>query len=77
MTELIAARAFAGIGGGGMQTYVYTPYLRLPYSDGFRRIVSIIMSDVVPLRQRGTWQGQHSTLPDRVPSDTHIDPQIL
>ena len=22
MTELIAARAFAGIGGGGMQTYV-------------------------------------------------------
>ncbi|KAF8960437.1 member of the major facilitator superfamily [Flammula alnicola] len=40
MTELVAARAFAGIGGGGMQT-----------------IVSIIMSDVVPLRSRGTWQG--------------------
>ncbi|KJA21585.1 hypothetical protein HYPSUDRAFT_67708 [Hypholoma sublateritium FD-334 SS-4] len=40
MTELVASRAFAGIGGGGMQT-----------------IVSIIMSDVVPLRQRGTWQG--------------------
>ncbi|TFK33386.1 member of the major facilitator superfamily [Crucibulum laeve] len=40
MTELIAARAFAGIGGAGMQT-----------------IVSIIMSDVVPLRSRGTWQG--------------------
>ncbi|RDB17436.1 Vacuolar membrane amino acid uptake transporter fnx2 [Hypsizygus marmoreus] len=40
MTELIAARAFAGIGGGGMTT-----------------IVSIILSDVVPLRSRGTWQG--------------------
>ncbi|KAI0311219.1 MFS general substrate transporter [Amylostereum chailletii] len=38
MTELIAARAFAGIGGGGM-------------------IVSIIMSDMIPLRSRGTWQG--------------------
>ncbi|KIJ95956.1 hypothetical protein K443DRAFT_682649 [Laccaria amethystina LaAM-08-1] len=40
MNELIICRAFAGIGGGGMQT-----------------IVSIIMSDVVPLRSRGTWQG--------------------
>ncbi|KAL8725694.1 MAG: hypothetical protein Q9166_007208 [cf. Caloplaca sp. 2 TL-2023] len=40
MNELIAARAFAGIGGGGMTT-----------------VVSILMSDIVPLRQRGTWQG--------------------
>ncbi|OCH90873.1 MFS general substrate transporter [Obba rivulosa] len=40
MPELIAARAFAGIGGGGMTT-----------------ISSIVMSDIVPLRQRGTWQG--------------------
>ncbi|KAG6829503.1 hypothetical protein H0H87_011236 [Tephrocybe sp. NHM501043] len=40
MDELIMSRAFAGIGGGGMQT-----------------IVSIIVSDVVPLRSRGTWQG--------------------
>lgn len=40
MNELIASRAFSGIGGGGMQT-----------------IVSIIVSDVVPLRSRGTWQG--------------------
>ncbi|THH14448.1 hypothetical protein EW146_g5877 [Bondarzewia mesenterica] len=40
MNELIAARAFAGVGGGGMTT-----------------IVSIIMSDIVPLRSRGTWQG--------------------
>ncbi|KAF8068049.1 member of the major facilitator superfamily [Lyophyllum atratum] len=40
MTELIASRAFAGIGGGGMTT-----------------IVSIVLSDVVPLRSRGTWQG--------------------
>lgn len=40
MNELIAARAFAGIGGGGMTT-----------------VVSILMSDVVPLRERGTWQG--------------------
>ncbi len=40
MPELIAARAFAGIGGGGMTT-----------------VVSILMSDVIPLRQRGKWQG--------------------
>jgi len=40
MNELIAARAFAGIGGGGMTT-----------------VVSILLSDVVPLRERGTWQG--------------------
>ncbi|KAF9558590.1 member of the major facilitator superfamily, partial [Agrocybe pediades] len=40
MTQLIASRAIAGVGGGGMQT-----------------VVSIIMSDVVPLRERGTWQG--------------------
>ncbi|KAF8885361.1 major facilitator superfamily-domain-containing protein [Infundibulicybe gibba] len=40
MNELIAGRAIAGIGGGGMST-----------------IVSIIISDVVPLRARGTWQG--------------------
>lgn len=38
--ELVAARAFAGIGGGGMTT-----------------VVSIMMSDIVPLRERGTWQG--------------------
>ncbi|KAI7343838.1 hypothetical protein D0862_14046 [Hortaea werneckii] len=40
MTQLIAARAFAGIGGGGMTT-----------------VVSILLSDVVPLRERGKWQG--------------------
>ena len=40
MDELIAARAFAGIGGGGMTT-----------------VVSIIMSDIVPLQSRGLWQG--------------------
>ncbi|KAF8630806.1 hypothetical protein AX15_002708 [Amanita polypyramis BW_CC] len=40
MTQLIAARAIAGIGGGGMAS-----------------LVTIIMSDVVPLRSRGTWQG--------------------
>ncbi|EGN95697.1 hypothetical protein SERLA73DRAFT_113391 [Serpula lacrymans var. lacrymans S7.3] len=40
MNELIAARAIAGIGGGGIST-----------------VGSIIMSDVVPLRKRGTWQG--------------------
>lgn len=40
MNQLIAARAFSGIGGGGMTT-----------------VVSILLSDVVPLRERGQWQG--------------------
>ncbi|GJJ10071.1 hypothetical protein Clacol_004297 [Clathrus columnatus] len=40
MPELIAARIFTGIGGGGLTT-----------------VVSILVSDFVPLRQRGTWQG--------------------
>ncbi|PYH98180.1 MFS multidrug transporter [Aspergillus ellipticus CBS 707.79] len=38
--QLIAARVFQGIGGGGMTT-----------------VVSILMSDIVPLRDRGVWQG--------------------
>ncbi|KAG6831856.1 hypothetical protein H0H87_003655 [Tephrocybe sp. NHM501043] len=40
LKQLIAGRALAGVGGGGMST-----------------VVSIIMSDIVPLRSRGTWQG--------------------
>ncbi|KAJ5492551.1 hypothetical protein N7539_001297 [Penicillium diatomitis] len=40
INELIAARVFQGIGGGGMTT-----------------VVSILMSDLVPLRDRGLWQG--------------------
>ncbi|KIJ52240.1 hypothetical protein M422DRAFT_776354 [Sphaerobolus stellatus SS14] len=40
MEQLIAARIFSGIGGGGMTT-----------------VVVIMVSDIVPLRQRGTWQG--------------------
>ncbi|CAG8980409.1 hypothetical protein HYALB_00003974 [Hymenoscyphus albidus] len=40
LNELVAARAFAGIGGGGMTT-----------------VVSILLSDIVPLRNRGMWQG--------------------
>lgn len=40
LPELVAARSFAGIGGGGMTT-----------------VVSIMMSDIIPLRERGTWQG--------------------
>lgn len=40
MGELIAARGFAGIGGGGMTT-----------------VTSILLSDIIPLRERGTWQG--------------------
>ena len=40
MKELVAARALAGVGGGGMTT-----------------VVSILLSDIVPLRNRGTWQG--------------------
>ncbi|TVY78521.1 Vacuolar membrane amino acid uptake transporter fnx2 [Lachnellula suecica] len=40
LPELVAARAIAGIGGGGMTT-----------------VVSILFSDIIPLRERGTWQG--------------------
>ncbi|PVI03376.1 MFS general substrate transporter [Periconia macrospinosa] len=40
MGELIAARAFAGIGGSGMTV-----------------CTSILLSDIVGLRERGTWQG--------------------
>jgi len=40
INQLIAARAFAGIGGGGMTT-----------------VVSILLSDAIPLQERGTWQG--------------------
>jgi MFS family permease len=40
MGELIAARAFAGIGGGGMSV-----------------CTTVLMGDIVGLRERGTWQG--------------------
>ncbi|KAL5338435.1 major facilitator superfamily-domain-containing protein [Aspergillus crustosus] len=40
INQLIAARVFQGIGGGGMTT-----------------VVSILLSDIVPLRDRGVWQG--------------------
>ena len=40
INQLIAARIFQGIGGGGMTT-----------------VVSILMSDIVPLKDRGVWQG--------------------
>jgi predicted MFS family arabinose efflux permease len=40
MGELIAARAFAGIGGGGMSV-----------------CVTVLMGDILGLRERGTWQG--------------------
>ena len=40
ITQLIAARVFQGIGGGGMTT-----------------VVSILLSDMVPLKDRGLWQG--------------------
>jgi MFS family permease len=38
--ELIAARAFAGMGGGGINV-----------------VISILLSDIVTLRERGQWQG--------------------
>jgi len=38
--QLIAARVFQGIGGGGMTT-----------------VVSIMFSDIIPLKDRGVWQG--------------------
>lgn len=40
INQLIAARIWQGIGGGGMTT-----------------VVSIMMSDIVPLKDRGLWQG--------------------
>lgn len=40
INQLIAARIFQGIGGGGMTT-----------------VVSIIFSDIIPLKDRGLWQG--------------------
>ncbi|KAK7735910.1 hypothetical protein SLS53_007288 [Cytospora paraplurivora] len=40
ITQLVVARAVAGIGGGGMNA-----------------VVTILMSDIVPLRERGLWQG--------------------
>jgi MFS family permease len=40
LNELVAARAVAGVGGGGLLT-----------------VSSIILSDIVPLRTRGSWQG--------------------
>ena len=33
MTELVASRAFAGIGGGGMQTYVLFYAIRRNFAD--------------------------------------------
>lgn len=60
MTELVAARALAGIGGGGMTTYAcfscsdVSSQAEVPK----RRVASIVMSDVAPLRKRGTWQGK-------------------
>ncbi|KAL7415709.1 MFS general substrate transporter [Mrakia frigida] len=40
MNQLIAARAFAGMGGGGMAV-----------------VGSVIVSDIIPLKQRGLYQG--------------------
>jgi len=40
MGEMVAARAFAGMGGGGMTV-----------------CTSVLMSDLLGLRERGTWQG--------------------
>lgn len=40
INQLVAARALAGVGGGGMTV-----------------VVSILLSDAIPLKDRGTWQG--------------------
>ncbi|KAG5806788.1 hypothetical protein H9Q74_006821 [Fusarium xylarioides] len=45
MAQLCAARAAAGIGGGGMNS-----------------VVAILLSDLVPLKDRGVWQGKISIL---------------
>ena len=45
MTELIAARIFAGVGGGGFNT-----------------LSTIMLSEAVPLRDRGTWQGYRNLI---------------
>ena len=58
--QLIAARAFAGIGGGGLTTMSSPSSLDLP-SQVFRLInlisIGIVTSDLVPLRKRGVYQG--------------------
>jgi MFS family permease len=56
MTQLIAARALAGVGGGGMTTCV-SIFINIHVADFLCRVASIIMSDIVPLQSRGTWQG--------------------
>ncbi|KAF5554591.1 multidrug resistance [Fusarium napiforme] len=45
MAQICAARAVAGIGGGGMSS-----------------VVAILLSDLVPLKDRGVWQGKLSIL---------------
>ncbi|KAF5549040.1 multidrug resistance [Fusarium phyllophilum] len=45
MAQLCAARAVAGVGGGGMNS-----------------VVAILLSDLVPLKDRGVWQGKISIL---------------
>ena len=45
VTELIAARMLAGVGGGGFST-----------------LSAIMLSDTVPLRDRGTWQGYRNVV---------------
>lgn len=41
-----------------MDQLIYSRALTGVGGGGMSTVVSIIMSDVVPLRQRGTWQGQ-------------------
>ena len=45
MPELIAARAVAGIGGGGFNT-----------------LSAVILSEIVPLKERGLWQGYRNLI---------------
>lgn len=64
MTELILSRGIAGIGAAGMSTWAsihcFSGLFKCLTQVFTFSVVSIIMSDTVPLRSRGTWQGTRS-----------------
>ncbi|KAF8268308.1 major facilitator superfamily domain-containing protein [Lactarius quietus] len=59
MEALIAARAVAGMGGGGIMTgdHIIYPSCNLSPTNGHRAVSSVAVTDLVPLKQRGLYQG--------------------